>query len=143
MPIKMLGLNFYFICIDIITKQYSNKEIQTLYKWDSEGSQMAGSLPFWGDLSKMILMIGVISSRGSLSRRGLSLSGPAALLGFRFLSSFNSPIWEMLISGMVVTESCNVSGMVSEGGPSALFKSPTRILARRESHRGSLGVKQS
>ena len=38
-----LGLNFYFICItDIITKQYNNSEIhvQTLYKWDSEGSQM-------------------------------------------------------------------------------------------------------
>ena len=38
-----LGLNFYLICItDIITKQYNNSEIhaQTLYKWDSEGSQM-------------------------------------------------------------------------------------------------------
>ena len=38
-----VGLSFYFICItDIITKQYNNSEIhvQTLYKWDSEGSQM-------------------------------------------------------------------------------------------------------
>ena len=37
------GLNFYFTCItDIITKQYNKSEIhvQTLYKWDSEGSQM-------------------------------------------------------------------------------------------------------
>ena len=37
----IIGLNFYFICItDILTKQYNNNEIQTLYKWDSEGSQM-------------------------------------------------------------------------------------------------------
>ena len=35
------GLKFYFICItNIITKQYNTNEIQTLYKWDSEGSQM-------------------------------------------------------------------------------------------------------
>ena len=89
----------------------------------------------------MILMIGVIYSRSSLSRRGLSLSGPAALLGLRFFKSFNSPFCEMLISGIVVAESCDVSGMVSEGSLPALFKSSTRILARRESDRGSLGVK--
>ena len=35
------GLNFYFICItDIITKQCNTNEIQILYKWDSQGSQM-------------------------------------------------------------------------------------------------------
>ena len=41
--VSLFGFNFYFICItDIITKQYNNSEIhvQTLYKWDSEGSQM-------------------------------------------------------------------------------------------------------
>ena len=41
--VRTFGLNFYFIFItDIITKQYNNSEIhvQTLYKWDSEGSQM-------------------------------------------------------------------------------------------------------
>ena len=65
----------------------------------------------------------VISSWISLSRRGLSLSGPAALLGFRFSSSFNSQFWEMLISDMVAAESCNVSGVVSECRPPALFKS--------------------
>ena len=40
---QLLDLNFYFICItDIITKQCNKSEIhvQTLYKWDSEGSQM-------------------------------------------------------------------------------------------------------
>ena len=71
----------------------------------------------------MIFMIRVISSRSSLTKRGLSLSGPAALLGFRFLRSFNSPFCEILISGIVVTEPCNVSGMVSECRPPALFKS--------------------
>ena len=88
-------------------------------------NQSAGSLPVWRDLSNMILMIGVISSRSSLSRRGLSLSGPAALLGLRFFKSFNSPFCEMLISGIVVAESCDVSGMVSEGSLPALFKSST------------------
>ena len=39
-------------------------------------------------LSKLILMIGVISSRSSLSRKGSSLSGAATLSGFRFVSSF-------------------------------------------------------
>ena len=40
--------------------------------------QSAGSLPVCYDRSKMTLMIGAVSSRSSLSKRGLSLSGPAA-----------------------------------------------------------------
>ena len=39
----------------------------------------------------MTLMIGAISSRSSLSKRGLSLSGPAALPGLRLSSNFNRP----------------------------------------------------
>ena len=54
----------------------------------------------------MTLMIGAISSLSSLNRRGLSLSGPAALPGFRFLSSLSSPFCEILISGMVTVGSC-------------------------------------
>ena len=50
----------------------------------------------------MIFMIRVISSRSSLSKRGLSLCDPATLTDLRFLSSFNSPFCEMLISGIVV-----------------------------------------
>ena len=55
----------------------------------------------------MILMIGAISSPNSLIRRGLSLTGPAALPGFRGLFGFNSlsnPFCAMSISGVV--ESC-------------------------------------
>ena len=68
--------------------------------------QSAGSLPVCKDLSKMTLMIGAISSLSSLNRRGLSLSGPAALPGFRFFRSLSSPFCEILISGMVTVESC-------------------------------------
>ena len=46
--------------------------------------QSAWSFPVFKDLSKIICMIGAISSRSSLSRRGLSLSGLAALPGLRF-----------------------------------------------------------
>ena len=42
---------------------------------------------------------------------------------------------------MFVTESCSESGVVSEGRPPAFFESCTRIEARRESDKGSLGVK--
>ena len=54
----------------------------------------------------MTLMIGAITSLSSLNRRGLSLSGPAALPGFRFLSSLSSPFCEILITGMVHVGSC-------------------------------------
>ena len=68
-------------------------------------------------------MIGAISSRSSLSRRGLSLSGPAALPGLRFFKrSFISPFSEMLISAMFVAESYGVSGVVSEGRSPAFFQ---------------------
>ena len=103
--------------------------------------QSAGSLPVCNDRSKMTLMIGAISSRSSLSKRGLNLSGPAALPGLGLWSNFISPFRDMSISGMLVLESCCLSGMVSEGRPPAFFKSCTRILARRESDRGSLDVK--
>ena len=65
-------------------------------------SHSAGGLPVCNDLSKMILMIGTISSLSSLSKRGFSLSGPAALPGLRFFKSFSSPLSEMSISGIVV-----------------------------------------
>ena len=42
---------------------------------------------------------------------------------------------------MFVAESCSESGVVSEGRPPAFFKSCTRIEARQESDKGSLGVK--
>ena len=54
-------------------------------------------------LSKIILMMEAITSRSSFSRRGSSLSGPAAFPGLRFLRSFSSPFREMLISGMTDT----------------------------------------
>ena len=47
----------------------------------------------------------------------------------------------MSISGMFVLLSCCLSGVVSEGKTPAFLKSCTRILARRESDRGSLDVK--
>ena len=103
--------------------------------------QSAGSFPVCSDRSKITLMIGAISSHSSLSKRGLSISGSAALPCLRLWSNFNSPFRDMSISGMFVLESCCVSGKVSEGRPSALLRSCTRILARGESDRGSLGVK--
>ena len=89
----------------------------------------------------MTLMIGAISSRSSLSKRGLSLSGPAALPCLRLWSNFSSPFRDMSISGMFALLSYCLSGMVSEGRPPAFLKSCTRIVARRESDRGSLDVK--
>ena len=71
----------------------------------------------------MTLMIGAISSHSSLSKRGLSLSSAAAIPGLRLWSNFNSPFRDMSISGMVVLESCCLSGMVSEGRPPAFLKS--------------------
>ena len=68
--------------------------------------QSAGSLPVCNDRSKMTSMIGKISSRSSLSKRGLSLSGPAALQGLRLWSDFSSPFRDMSISGMFVLLSC-------------------------------------
>ena len=56
-------------------------------------------------------MIRAISSRSSLSKRGLSLSGPAALLGKRLRSNFISPFRDLSISGMFVVESCSLSGV--------------------------------
>ena len=103
--------------------------------------QSAGSLPVCNDRSKMTLMIGAFSSRSSLGKRGLSLSGPAALSGLRLWSNFSSPFRDMSISGMFMLLSCCLSGMVSEGRPPAFLKSCTHILARRESDRGSLDVK--
>ena len=46
--------------------------------------QSAGSLPVWRERSKIICIIGALSSQSSLSKSGLSLSGLAALKGFRF-----------------------------------------------------------
>ena len=88
----------------------------------------------------MTLVVGAISSRSSLSKRGLSISGPAALPGLRLWSNFRSPFRDMSISGMFVLLSRCLSGMVSEGRLPAFLKSCTRILARRESDRGSLDV---
>ena len=88
----------------------------------------------------MTLMIGAISSPSSLSKRGLGLSGPAVLPGLRLWS--NCPFRDMSsFTGMFVLESCCLSRMVSEGRRPAFIKSCTRILARRESDRGSLDVK--
>ena len=53
--------------------------------------------------SKIIFMVGAIFSLRSFSNKGLSLSGPAALSGFRFLRSFKSPLREISISGMAGT----------------------------------------
>ena len=50
-------------------------------------------------------MIGAISTRSSFSNNGLSLSGPAALPGFKLLSNFRMQIRDMSISdrtGVVV-----------------------------------------
>ena len=102
---------------------------------------LAGSLPVCNDGSKLTLMIGAISSRSSLSTRGLSLSGPTALPGLRLWSNFISPFRDISTSGMFVLESCCLSRMVSEGRPPAFLKSCTSILARRKSDRGSLDVK--
>ena len=86
--------------------------------------------------------MGAISSLSSFSRRGFSLSGPAALLaGLRLFKNLRSPFREVLTSGMSVAESSRVSGMESEGKPLAFIKSCTHILARRERDRGSLAVK--
>ena len=52
-----------------------------------------------------------------------------------------NPFSEMIISDMFVAESCSVSEMMSEGRPPAFFKSRMRIVAWRESDKGSLGVK--
>ena len=104
-------------------------------------SHSAGSLPVCNDVSKMTLMIGAISSLGYLSKRGFSLSGPAALPGLRFFITFSSPLSEMSISGIVVEGLCHESGLVSEGSPLERFRSCTRIWGRLESDEGDLGVK--
>ena len=62
----------------------------------------AGSLPVFNDRSKMTLMTEAISSRSSRSKRGLSISGPAALPGLRLWSNFKSPFGDMSTSGMIV-----------------------------------------
>ena len=41
-------------------------------------------------------MMGAISSRSSLSRRGFNLPGPAALPGLRFINSLSSPFFKCL-----------------------------------------------
>ena len=78
----IFGLNFYFICItDILTKQYNNNEIQTLYKWDSEGSQMTYlnlylNLNFiFGHSSKIIFMVSVVVLKPSSSIKQLKSRG--------------------------------------------------------------------
>ena len=59
--------------------------------------------PVCKDLSEIILIMEAISSHSSFSRRGSSLSGPAAFPGLRFLRIFSSPFREMLISGLIDT----------------------------------------
>jgi hypothetical protein len=49
----------------------------------------------------MIVRIGAISLDSSLSIRGVMLSGPVALCGFRLLSSFYTSLVVMLKSGIV------------------------------------------
>ena len=63
-----------------------------------------GSFPVWRDFSKMTLIIGAISSLSSFSNKGLSLSGPAALPGFRFFRSFKRPLRDISMSGMTGME---------------------------------------
>ena len=83
----------------------------------------------------MNLMIRTNSSRSSLSKRGLSISGLAALPGLSYgvITIVNLGIFLSL-----ACLSCCLLGMVSEGRSPAFLKSCTRILARRESDRGSL-----
>ena len=49
-------------------------------------AQSVGNFPVWRNLSKVIFIIGAISSLSSLSKRGLILSGSGALPGLRFFS---------------------------------------------------------
>ena len=53
--------------------------------------------------------MGAIYSRSSSSRRGLSLSGPAAFPGFKFCKSFRIPATEILkpsITGVDLSSLC-------------------------------------
>ena len=55
------------------------------------------------DLSKITWMIGEISSLSSLRIKGLILSGPSALPGFRLLRNFVIPFIEISSSGILGT----------------------------------------
>ena len=53
---------------------------------------------------KITRMIGAISSRNSFSKSGLSLSRPAAFLGFKFCKRFRIPDTEIPKSSMIGVE---------------------------------------